>query len=35
VLAVVSLPGAPMSLAYDRAREPLLTWNGARNKPGR
>ena len=30
-----SLPGALLPLAYDRAREPLLTSNGARNKPER
>jgi hypothetical protein len=35
VLPLASLPSAPLPLAYDRAREPLLTSNGARNKPGR
>jgi hypothetical protein len=34
VLPLASLPGAPLPLAYDRVREPLLTWNGVRNKPG-
>ena len=28
-------PVLPVPLAYDRAREPLPTSNGARNKPGR